>query len=314
MNATDWKRYADVCTDGDLLSTVALTEREILKCNFDILITTTTSAHPLHIPLMWLLYVAMLSFDGKSSASPQSNANPELRVAIHAFPDLFAIAVYYFITIPACGDLIAAFFNLQASRGLPIEYLLLYFELFSPPARDLRMHSTISVVTQWSETLKRLLGIQGLLATGHNVTHRSYSLPLVTHLLRLASVTTLVISRSRRMRPYPPPRVLAVLLPPSPVPAHPSIGPRWLTEFYSFTEFRPKFMGTDLPFGLHSQLILPETFAGDLYTELFTCYVYEVVVGFASYLLEIPQAPLACTQRSRGGDHVTSKEFFPAVQ
>ena len=105
-----------------------------------------------------------------------------------------------------------------------------------------------------------------------------------------------------------------VVAPPPPVPMQPTISPRWSEAFHSLSDCSHSFMGTALPLGLRSQLILPESFAGDRHTDLFTRYVYEVMVGFAYYLLETPQGPLARTQRGRGNDLVTSLAFFSAVQ
>ena len=108
-------------------------------------------------------------------------ACPHSRVRV-PFPDLFALAVHLFIQIPTCGDLVVAFSDLEVSSGLPIEYLLLYVETLTPLARAMRENYHIS---DYSNTLQRLLGIQSLTTTVQNASLRKYTLSAVARFLLL---------------------------------------------------------------------------------------------------------------------------------
>ena len=73
-------------------------------------------------------------------------------------------------------------------------------------------------------------------------------------------------------------------------------------------ELKPSFMGTSLPTGPRSQLLLPSKFAMDKHTDLFTRYVYFILKGFAEYFLSIPRAPLIRSPKYRNTDIVESKQ------
>ena len=178
---------------------------------------------PLHVPLMWPLYVGMSAFESARTIGPRHYANPELRCTVHAFPDLFAIAVQLFVQLFTCGNLVVVFSNLEVSRGLPIEYLLLYVETLTPLARAMREHYHTSDVVVNSNTLQRLLGILSLTVTGQNGSLRKYTLSAVARLLLLnpqdpsfrqdfASFPIPTTATIRACR-YPKPKRLAIPIP-----------------------------------------------------------------------------------------------------